>query len=146
MKRINLSSGKFTIVDDEDFDSLNQVKWWFNGKYAVRETSRKEGHKKIYIHRVIMKAPQGVEVDHVNHDTLDNRKENLRLCTHQQNAWNISLPKHNTSGVMGVSWQKNRHKWQAGIKVNNKRIHLGSFTTIDSAAIAYEKARQVRSV
>ena len=81
-------------------------------------------------------------IDHINGCKIDNRKSNLRIVTQQQNMWNIKkLPSHNTSGIMGVSWQKNRRKWQVGLKLDGKRIHIGNFADINDAQEAYLKAK-----
>jgi len=77
MKIIKLTQNQFTKVDNEDFERLNKHKWCFDGDYAVRRKNR----KKTYMHREIMKAKKGKMIDHKNHDSLDNRKGNLRFCT-----------------------------------------------------------------
>jgi hypothetical protein len=131
MKKIPLTQGKFTIVDDVDYPELFKYKWRCNCGYA----SRGRG---IHMHRLIMDCPSSLQVDHINLDTLDNRKCNLRLCTNAQNQHNTQLRKDNTSGYKGVSWQV--YKWTAGLKIEGKRVHLGYYFCLIKAAKAYDKA------
>ena len=72
-------------------------------------------------------------VDHINHDKLDNRKDNLRICSTRQNTMNQDVSKNNTSGITGVGWDKSSNKWIAYIKVNYRQITLGRFTNLDDA-------------
>jgi len=82
-------------------------------------------------------------VDHINHDTSDNRKENLRICTSAQNAKNKSTPKNNTSGITGVRWVEKRGKWHSYIRVNYKRINLGYYTDFEDAVAARKQAEDL---
>lgn len=142
MKKIPLTQGKHALVDDEDYEWLNQWKWCFD-KYAIRRISRKnQKSTKIYMHRLIMKPERLSDTDHINRNRLDNRRCNLRNVTHQQNAWNITIPKHNTSGFMGVSWHNKTRKWQVGIKLDGKRIYIGLFSQIQEAIDAYQLAKE----
>lgn len=146
MKKISLTKNKVAIVDDEDFEYLNQFKWYATfssgNYYAIRGvTIEKHKQRGLTMHRVIMNAPNGVMVDHINHNTLDNRKENLRLCNNTQNQQNrILISKHTTSGFKGVTWHKRDNKWTAAIRVNGKRIYLGYHNTAEKAAHAYDDA------
>jgi len=90
--------------------------------------------------REIMKPPVGMQIDHINHDTLNNQRENLRICTPSQNNMNKAKRKDNTSGYKGVCWQKEVKKWQAKIKVNQKQIYLGCYDNKELAYEAYIKA------
>lgn len=142
MKGIKLTKGKFTIVDSSDFKYLNTVKWFYlNPGYAAR-TIRLKGNKfkKQLMHRLIMNAPNGLEVDHKNGNKLDNRRSNLRLCTKAENHRNRGLQKSNTSGYKGVCWSKRNKKWIARIAFNGKRYDLGYFSDIRKAAQAYNNA------
>jgi hypothetical protein len=144
-RKIPLTQGKFAIVDPEDYDRLARYKWYAAKNnhtfYAVRSSWLKLEKKKIKIkmHRVIMNAPAGLIVDHINHNGLDNRKANLRLATPAQNARN-SLRRRNRSGYKGVCYAKNRRKYRAVIWHNNKRIHLGYFNSKTAAALEYDRA------
>ena len=139
MKYINLTQGKSTVVDDEDFNWLNQWKWHFGYKgYAAR----KPNSKVIYMHRVIIKAPIGLETDHINRDKLDNRKFNLRLVSRQTNSFNRGLNKNNTSGFRGVGWHEEKKKWRAYIRISYKYRHLGYFPTKNKASQVYNSVLQ----
>lgn len=140
MKTIQLTQGQVTLVSDHRFEYLNQWKWhaqWdkdMNSYYAVRS----ESGKTIRMSRLIMATPKGFQVDHINHNTLDNRCENLRLVTHSQNQMNRKKHSNNTSGFTGV--RHHRNKFRATIGFNNKLIHLGHYDTPQEASEAYQKA------
>lgn len=135
-KTIILSQGKLAIVDDDDFEWLNQWKWsYLPGGYAVRVIR----DKMIYLHRVIMGNPIQ-KVDHINGNRLDNRKENLRIVDNFQHARNKSLSKSNTSGYKGVYFHKASNKFQAYIDPNKKRKCLGYYNDPKEAAQAYNQA------
>lgn len=136
MKKIPLTKGQFTLVDDEDYSYLNQWKWFCEfHMYAVRDYRG----KRMKMHRVIMDAPQGLEIDHIDGNGLNNQKQNLRIVTHAQNQKNMKKPITNTSGYKGVSWDQVRRKWVAYIW-NGKSINLGGYSTKLEAAEAYDKA------
>lgn len=145
MKRIPLTQGKFAIVDDDDYDWLMQWRWCAhkkrNGYVAVRNRSKKEdGPRTIMMHCEIMDAPNGIEVDHMGHDGLDNRRHKLRLCTHGQNMRNRKKHKDASSKFKGVSWYKRDGKWRACIQCNGSHRHLGLFSDEKLAARTYDKA------
>lgn len=147
MKKITLTQGKFALVNDEDFNYLNQWKWNarfdpdINNFYALRNSKRVNGlQTTIRMHRLIMNAPKGMVVDHINHNTLDNRKENLRICTNAENHWNMKVYKNSKSGYKGVHWSNRSRKWLAVIVKNGKHKYLGSFTDKKSAAMTYNDA------
>ena len=137
MKIITLTKGRVTIVDDDVFDELSKHKWCFSGKYAKRAVSTPK-IKTVLMHRVIMNTPEGMETDHINCDKLDNRRENLRICTRAENKRNTGKLPNNTSGYKGVSWSKAKNKWEVVISVNDKLIHLGRFNNIIDAAHVYD--------
>jgi hypothetical protein len=95
-----------------------------------------------YVHREIMGAKKGESVDHINGNKLDNRKENLRICTHTENMWNTKKPKTNKSGIKGVHWQEDRQKWSAQISYKGKTIPLGRFNCFEDAVKARKQAEQ----
>lgn len=101
---------------------------------------RKYQGKEIRIHNEIMHPPKGYVVDHINGDTLDNTRENLRICTPQDNCKNRGIYTRNTSGVAGVNWRKDTNKWRAYIQVDGKCITLGSFTNKEDAIKSRKKA------
>ena len=147
MKEIELTQGQVALVDDEDFERINAYKWsahWAAGTksfYATRNSPWVNGKRKsIKMHRSVTSSPDGVHVDHINHDTLDNRRGNLRVCTGGQNQANCRTRADNTSGFKGVCWHRGVRKWHAYLMVTSKRLHLGYFTTALEAAIAYDRA------
>lgn len=147
-KLIKLTQDQYALVDDEDYDYLNQFKWcadWCrstNSFYAKRRRLKREpiGPSIIMMHRYIMSAPAKMYIDHINHDTLDNRKCNLRICTASQNAMNRNKQSTNTSGYKGVCWSKSAKKWLARIDINKKSIHLGYFKEKEEAYKVYCEA------
>lgn len=142
VKLIPLTQGKFTIVNAEDHEWLAQWKWYINNcGYAVRDLWLGNGKKKIILmHRIIIDAPSGTFVDHINVTPLDNRKENLRLCNKSQNAGNSLIKEGGTSVYKGVSLDKKRNRWKARLKINYKEKFLGRFDSEKEAAMAYNAA------
>jgi len=144
MREIHLTRGQSTIVDDEDYDSLIQWKWFAhlnpsNSFYATRSSPRNPGPRGlIWMHRVIMKCPDGMYIDHINKNTLDNRKANLRICTKSQNAANSKLRIDNKYGYKGVRYHKKNKNYNAYIRHNGKDIHIGCYNSIIEAALAYD--------
>lgn len=134
-------SGKFAIVDSEDFDFISQWNWRLSIGYAVRQIYKK-GSKVVTIlmHREINKTPTGFVTDHINGNKLDNRKANLRTCTDSQNLANRDKTSLNKSGYKGVRFHKVDRKWRAQIKVKGKQSHLGNFLSPVDAARAYDEA------
>ena len=140
MKEIKLTQGKTAIVDDEDFKELSKFKWYCNHGYAVRCIALETGRQKTaWMHTAIMGEQKGLEIDHINGNPLDNRKENLRHVTHAQNQCN-SIARGGSSKYKGVCWKKERGKWFVQIQKNGKRCHLGYYKTEQDAAIAYNEA------
>jgi len=149
MKTILLTRGHYAIVDDDDYGRLNQYKWYAfrdRNRYwrAVRNKKRiNEKRGKELMSRRIMNAPIGMVVDHLNGDTLDNRKENLRFCKQSVNTQN----QHSTWGLSkfkGVDWDNNRKKWRVRITKEKKVYHIGVYDTEMEAANAYdEKAKEL---
>lgn len=141
MRKIQLTKGRVALIDDDDFLLVSQWKWAFDGRYAVRSQrygDRKLGKKRrIYLHRLVSKAPLGKCVDHLNGNPLDNRKSNLLVCTQVQNQANRhKLNRNNTSGFKGVLWLKGAKRWRAVVVDNRKLIHLGQFKLIEEAVAA----------
>ena len=139
-KTIELSCGEYSIVDDDDFEKINQYKWYVlkctHSFYAVR----RESGRPLLMHRQIMGLECDKQVDHINHNGLDNRKSNLRIATCSQNQHNRRLQINNKSGYKGVSWTKHKNKWRANIRLNGKDIHLGYYENLIDAALAYDDA------
>lgn len=141
MKEINLTKGQFAIVDDEDFEQLSKYNWHcsYYG-YAERAGLKKKGTKRqiIKMHRVIMDAMPGQQIDHINGDKLDNRRRNLRFCTDQQNRYNQKIRTNNKSGLRGVHMAKGR--WCVQITAAKRTITIGTFSSKIKAAEAYNAA------
>lgn len=132
-KIIPLSNGMKSIIDNEDFDRVKDILWSYTGNYAY--------NKKIGVmHRFIIKAKDGFEVDHKNGNQLDNRKSNLRECSHSQNGMNKGKSQGVSSKYIGVCLPKGRNKYVAYINKDGKRIPLGFFINEIEAAKAYDEA------
>ncbi len=153
MKQIDVSTpthpNTFALVDDKDFEWLNQWKWhaaeWNNGFYVIRSQYIGGGAKnpkfvQFKMHRLIMNTKVGLDVDHIDGNGLNNTRVNLRNCTRTQNLWNSKPTKGGISKYKGVTWQHRQKKWQARINVNSKRIFLGYHFTEVEAAKAYDRA------
>ena len=147
-RRIPLTKGKYAIVDPNDYYWLSEHKWSaFGGAcnkfYAGRKSPRRNGkrRKTIRMHREVINTSDGLECDHINGRTLDNRKANLRSVTHMQNIWNLSKSsKIGYSKYKGITFHKAEQKWGAKICVDGRRISLGRFKDETEAAKAYDKA------
>ena len=140
VKRIKLTWGRYAIVDAEDYEKLKDYKWCTiqGSRTFYAKTFRLSGAI-LAMHRLILDAPKGLYVDHIDHNGLNNRKSNLRLCTNQENLRN-KLPRPGCSSkYKGVSGSKARNKFRANIYLNRKAIHLGYFDSEIDAARAYDK-------
>jgi hypothetical protein len=141
-KSIPLTKGKFALVDDEDYEWLSKEKWCFTGRYAIAAGKRKN-KPSVLMHRLIVKTPKGMETDHINHDRLDNRKENLRICTHSENMRNQLKNSKNKTGYKGVrflEYRISKNPWNAYIKINHQFVNLGFYSTPEDAARKYDQA------
>jgi hypothetical protein len=143
-RRIPLTDGRFALVDDCDYEMLSAWTWGVydhrrNSGY-VRRSVRVRGHwVGILMHRQIMLPDPGQEVDHINHDLLDNRRANLRLCTHQWNLQNrAKSPISGSSQYKGVRWENRHMRWLASIGNNGKTIYVGEYRSERAAAHAYD--------
>ena len=138
MEEIKLSQGKVALVDDEDYEYLNQWKWCAakcgNTFYAVRAVSADGGQTIMRMHWEVMKAKG---IDHIDRDGLNNQRSNLRLCTNSENHMNTRKCPNKSSIYKGVSFLKNAGKWRASIMINGKTIDLGLFVYEVDAARAY---------
>lgn len=148
MKQIELTQGKFAIVDDCDYLELNNFKWHAHKKdgqfYAVRSLKRNNGKQKsAKMHRQIMGVLDSCcQIDHRDGNTLDNRRRNLRACTSLQNSQNRKPHKNSSSIFKGVGLVKITGKWRAQIMHRGKKFYLGSFCNETDAAKAYDKAAE----
>ena len=145
---IKLTKGHFAKIDVADFDWINTWKWCVTGKkddppYASRGQRDKETkkNKTIIMARLIMGFPDGKKIDHQDHDTLNNRRYNLRVASNSENGRNARKLKSDTSSKFkGVDWHKQKNKWRARILINRKSVYLGSFESEQDAANAYAEA------
>lgn len=142
MKEIVLSQGKVALVDDEDFEWLSQWKWSAhrpnpNRYYAIRQLEKTRIGLKM--HRVILGLDYGDkrQGDHINGDSLDNRRANLRIALPIENARNCRMHSNNSSGFNGVSFHRNRNKWLAQYSHDRIRTHIGYFVSKVDAAQAF---------
>lgn len=130
-----------TLVDLIDYKKVSNYTWGLstNGYIYTRI------NKKVYLlHRFVLNFDEaGMEVDHENRNKLDNRKNNLRICTFSQNNANMKQLINNTSGVTGVTWDKSRDKWKASINMDSKSYYLGRYNTIKEAAQARIHAEKI---
>lgn len=152
MKQIKLTQGKYAIVDDEDFAWLNQWKWFVvecsNKFYAGRHQwigviNKKKVSKRIYMHREVLQAKKGSEIDHKDGNSLNNQKLNLRIATRSQNAMNRGKQINNKTGFKGVTLLKDQprnKKYLSTIRINQRNICLGVFLTKEDAAQTYNEA------
>ena len=126
-----------SLIDLEDVSRVSQYKWCISHNYVLcRELN-------VRLHCFLMgNTNEELVVDHINRNTLDNRKENLRLATMQQNAMNRSVQPNNTSGIPGVSWRKDRNKWRAFITINGKQKSLGLYENKEDAIAARKIAEE----
>lgn len=146
VKQIPLTQGKFTIVDDEDYSDVSKHKWLYHkssGGYALRTVCEKGNSKNrqtVILHRVIMRAKTGEQVDHINNDSLDNRRCNLRITTSSGNSKNRSKLRPLSSIYKGVHWCKRSKLFVAKIKKDYKVYPLGYFKCEKEAALVYNEA------
>ena len=140
---IPLTQGQTAIVDTEDYERFLKFNWYASwcsytkSFYARRDDKNR---RRRYMHREVLRCSQIEKVDHWNHNTLDNRRKNLRKATKSQNNQNKRMQSNNKSGYIGVYWFEQTQKWQAYISVGGKRIHLGYFNTSKEAARVRDKA------
>lgn len=143
MKEIVLSQGLTARVDDDDYEYLNQWKWTavksYNTYYATRKRWIDGKQKHYFMHSVIMNPPFGMEVDHKDHNGLNNQKSNLRNGTHQQNQMNRRPVKTSSSKYLGVNVEEGKYII-AYVQVNKRKVRLGTFKTEEDAARAYDEA------
>lgn len=148
MKTIPLTWGKVAIIDDEDFEKVNKYKWYASKEpytfYARRRFSQDGKRHNESMHRYLLNVKSNQDVDHINHNGLDNCRKNLRTCTRSQNNGNARKFVKSSSKFKGVTWDKSKRKWQAQITHNRTNINLGRFSDEVLAAKAYDgKAREL---
>ena len=139
MKKIKLTQGKYALVDDGDFDLLKKHNWYISSHgYATSTTT-----PHLYMHILINKTPKGKITDHINRNTLDNRRKNLRTGDKRLNSINRGIQSNNTSGHRGLSWMPKIKKWETYIWNHNKKIGLG-FYKFKKEAISIRKGAELK--
>ncbi len=137
------------MVDDEDFEFLNQWSWYLSTSgYGIRKQHVKLGKKRytnrsIWMHRLLNRTPKDLFTDHINQDKLDNRKENLRTVTKSQNGINRPKQLNNSSGIKEIIHHSTRRGWSSEIMIEGERIYLGYFTKLNEAIAARLEAEKV---
>lgn len=147
MNYIELNHRQVSIVDDGDFEWLNRFTWHaklrsdgrgFYADHAWRLPSGRVHH--IRMHRMLLKTPVGQRIDHVDGDSLNNQRANLRFCTASENGGNARLNRNNRSGFKGVFWRWDCCRWRVSITVEHRKFCVGHFSTLLEAAQAYDEA------
>ena len=144
-KIISLTRGFEAVVDDEDYDRLVAIGNWCaanrgNKTYAIHSGKRNGKWTTIGMHRVVLEADKGIDIDHINGNALDNQKTNLRLCTNSENQMNRGADRGSRSQFKGIYWNKKAGKWHGHIMANGHRTFLGHFDDEIDAAKAYDEA------
>jgi len=143
MKEIQLTQGKVALVAGEDFGKLNQYKWHITKKgYAARNIVLNNKNRTLRMHREIMNAPNGIQVDHRDRNKINNCKYNLWFATNQQNLFNREMQKNNKLRIKGVHWRTGVKKFHAQIKVGGKKVFLGLFHVMGDADSVYRIAEE----
>jgi hypothetical protein len=139
MPEIITTKGRTVLVDDEDYATLSAHQWTNNDFQVCRWVKGDNGKRKIILmHREVLKVADGQFVDHINGDPFDNRRANLRPCTHAQNMRNSRQQRNSHQPYKGIEAQ--RGNWRARIRIDNRRLDLGTFATAEEAALAYNFA------
>lgn len=146
MKKLDVSTPKypntFALVDDDDFERLSNHKWSAGPRHVYRRARDSRGSRIVLLHREIMCPPDGLVVDHIDGDPLNNQRSNLRVCTSQQNSFNVR-PGAGVSRFKGVSKHRFTDKWRAYISFNREQVHLGFFDSEEAAAVAHDMAASI---
>jgi hypothetical protein len=144
MKTIVISNGSTVLVDDKDFEALSQYKWTAHVNrttcYAIRRQRISEDRPGsiVYMHRQIMCPMEGMVVDHINKDGLDNRRENLRICSQTENLRNQRPRSNKRSKFKGVSWNENDMAYHSRLQFGGRGVWLGMYKSEVDAAKAYD--------
>jgi hypothetical protein len=138
---IPLTQQKVAEIDAADYAAISSYKWYFSAYgYAVRNGFVGEKRTIIYMHRLIVGAPSGIDIDHIDGNKINNRRCNLRLASRRENLFNKRPLNGCTSSFKGVNWIEPNKKWRARIRVNGREIALGCYNSALDAARAYNQA------
>ena len=135
---VDLGHEVVSIIDVEDVQLVSDYAW-YKSHYGYSCNKNNKRGTNIMMHRLIMRASEGEYVDHINRNPLDNRKSNLRICSHQQNCFNKCGNKNTTSKHRGVCWKTREQKWIGEIKCGDTKKYIGSYLSEDDAGRAYDK-------
>ena len=130
------------VIDLEDVEKVSGRSWSSHPAGYATHSVRLPKRGVRLLHRMLLGAPAGMQVDHIDGDPTNNRRANLRLCSHADNHKNLRKPTNNTSGYKGVSWCKQKKRWQSKIRAGGKQYHLGRFDTPEQAKAAYDAAAE----
>lgn len=134
---VGLNTGHQVFIDEEDVELISRRTWKGIVQYSGVYAATNHGHSSIRMHRLLVQAPYGLVVDHINGNTLDNRKSNLRICSHRENLQNT---KHHRNGkLVGATFDKEKGKWKSCVYFEGKLTHLGYFCSELEAHEAYMK-------
>ncbi len=140
MRKIKLTQGYYTLVDDWNYEWLNQWKWCYDDGYASRSIYISKGKRKhILMHRLIMNTPKGMMTDHKDMCRWNNQEHNLRIVDRSQNGMNREGNKNSISKYKGVTWVERDKVWHSQIMFKGKRTYIGGFSYEEGAARAYDK-------
>jgi hypothetical protein len=136
MKKLNLTKNQFALVDDADYPELSKYKWTFNNGYASRfSTGEGKDRKIIYMHRLLVNPPTGLEVDHINWNRLDNRRRNLRAVTRTENMLNKPCYKKRADQTYKyITFNQRVQAWHAQLG----KVKIGTFHDERHAAMAHD--------
>lgn len=140
MRTVELVGGGAALVDDADWALVSQYKWRRHEQPPGYIYAEAYGPRRLSLHRLIMGAPPGKQVDHIDGDGLNCQRANMRICDAAQNQWNARRRADNQSGFKGVCFKKAHSKWCAQIRVRGLRYFLGEFDALEEAAEAYAEA------
>lgn len=136
------SKGEKFYFDLDDYNLIKDYCWFIDSNgYVVSNTFNSKKRKTVLFHSVVKQTT--LIIDHINHNTADNRKFNLRTATSSQNSMNRKLRNDNTSGVTGVSWDRKSKKWHSRIGIDNHEISLGFYDDFNTAVIVRKQAENV---
>jgi len=137
------SNGDEILIDTDDYEIVKDYTWWIGAKgYAVTDVRQGDRYKRILMHRLIMEPRANMEIDHINHNKIDNRRSNLRECTTKENVRYARTRSDNISGVTGVGFTKRENRWRARIFVDGKEKGLGYYKNKEDAIKARLKAEK----
>lgn len=131
--------GDYFLFDECDLDLIKKYMWSVNSKLGYAYSSPKPNGKRELLHRYLLGFPDA-EIDHINGNPRDNRRKNLRICSHSENLKNTKMHYDNRSGFKGVYFSKDRNKYRARITVDGKSIYLGQYDTAEEGGRAYDRA------